>query len=141
MLRPLLTGLAMSALIAALYALWCFFVLRQLGSGADARDVFLLVGIMLSAMGFFAEFIGFRLNCRAREDTAEIDERYRRFDESARAKALRLNAHIHRQIGCTGTTDTAMAGSATGAKVIPFPAIGRGTRPHRPLCLRPVAAD
>ena len=60
----------MSALIGALYALWCFFVPRQWGPGADAWDVLLLVGIMLSAMGFFAEFVASDLNRCLRERMA-----------------------------------------------------------------------
>jgi hypothetical protein len=48
---------------------------------------------------------------------------------------------MHEQIGGTGTTDATMAGSAIVAKVIPFPESRRGSRPRRPLCLRPVAAD
>jgi hypothetical protein len=41
--------------------------------GADAWNVLLLVGIMLSAMGFFAEFVASNLNRRLRERMAEID--------------------------------------------------------------------
>ncbi len=64
MLRSLLAGLAMSALTAALYALWCFFVPWQWGLGADAWDVLLLVGILLSAASFFAVFEAWRISRR-----------------------------------------------------------------------------
>lgn len=141
MLRPVLAGLAMSALTTALYALWCFFVPRQWGLGADAWDVLLLVGVMLSAMGFFAAFEVSNLDRRLHERMAEIDDRNRRCSESARANALRLNAYVHEEVGCTDTTDAVVAGSAIGAQVIPFPASGRGTRPHRASCLRPLAAN
>ena len=55
------------------------------------------------------------------EVSAEIDERSRRFDESIRARALRLNGYPLAPVGCVITTDAAMAASET-AKVIPFPA-------------------
>ena len=49
---------------------------------------------MLSATGFFGEFVAAaRLNRRLLEASAEIDQRKRRFNESARARALRLNAY------------------------------------------------
>jgi hypothetical protein len=105
MLRPLLAGLTMSALTAVLYALWCFFVPRQWGLGADAWDVLLLVGIMLSAMGFFAGFIASASSRRLREDIAEIDERNRRPGEIARETANRLNALALAPVCCKTTTD------------------------------------
>jgi hypothetical protein len=61
--------------------------------GDDTWDVLVLIGVMLSASGFFTEFLGSRLNRRAREDVVEIDKRSRRFEESTRARALRLNAY------------------------------------------------
>ena len=111
MLRSLLAGLAMSALTAALYALWCLFVPRQWGLGADGWDVLLLVGVMLSAMGFFAGFICSRLDCRAQEDTAAIDERNRRLDEMAREKASRLNAYALASVDCATAADSGRGAS------------------------------
>jgi hypothetical protein len=68
MLRSLLAGLAMSALTAALYALRSFLVPRQWGLGADAWDVLLLVGILLSAASFFAVFEAWRISRRLVDD-------------------------------------------------------------------------
>jgi hypothetical protein len=81
--------------------------------------VLVLVGIMLSVSGFFAEFFGSRLNRRLSEDMPKIDERYRRFDESIRARALRLNSYALAPLGCTAATNADMN---RVAKVIPFPA-------------------
>lgn len=73
--------------------------------GDDARDLLVLVGLMLSATGFFVELVASRLNRRLREAMAVTDERSRRFDESARARALRLNAHVLAPPGCTTARD------------------------------------
>ena len=88
--------------------------------GDDAWDLLVLVGIMLSVSGFLAEFLGARVSRRLREDMAEIDERSRRFDESIRARALRLNAYALAQFDCTAATNAAKVVSET-AKVISFP--------------------
>ena len=56
-----------------------------------AAGFMITCSIMLSVSGFFAEFLGSRLNRGLREASAEIDARNRRFDESVRARALLLN--------------------------------------------------
>jgi hypothetical protein len=60
--------------------------------GDDAFDLLVVVGIMVSATTFFVKSLGSNLGRRLREADAEIDERSRRFEEDARAKALQLNA-------------------------------------------------
>jgi hypothetical protein len=86
--------------------------------GDGAWNLLPLVGIMLSAGGFFAEVLGSRLNRRLREASIEMDERNRRFDESVRARALPLNAYALPPLGCMTASDaTAMIASQT-AKVI-----------------------
>ena len=93
MRQDFFSGLTLAAITGALYALGMYFGPVSWSPGDDAWDLLVLVGIMLSVSGFFAEFLGSRLNRRLREASAEIDERSRRFDESIRARALRLNAY------------------------------------------------
>jgi hypothetical protein len=93
MLRDVFSGLTLAAITGALYALVMYFCPVSWNLGDDAWNLLVLVGIMLSVSGFFAEFLGSRLNRRLREDMAEIDERSRRFDESIRTRALRLNEY------------------------------------------------
>jgi hypothetical protein len=121
MLRDIFSGLTLAAVTGALYALGNVFGPLNWKLGDDAFGLLVLVGIMLSVIGFFAEFIGSALNRRMREASAEIDERSRQFDESARASALRLNAYALAGPDCMAATDPAMVASEA-AKVIPFPA-------------------
>ena len=81
---------------------------------------------MLSATGFFGEFVAAaRLNRRLRKASAEIDQRKRRFNESARARALRLNAYALASLDGTTATHSAMVAPEM-AKVTP--AFGFGFR-------------
>jgi hypothetical protein len=77
---------------------------------------------MLSVSGFFAEFLGSWLTRRLREGSAEIDERNRRFDESIRARALRLNAYAAAPLGCMGQCrhDQSSEGDPLAGEVQPF---------------------
>ena len=100
-------------------ALGMYFGSVSWSPGDDAWDLLVLVGIMLSVSGFFAEVLGSRLNRGLREASAEIDQRNRRFDESARARAVRLNAPAFASLGRTAT-DADMVACET-AKVISFP--------------------
>ena len=93
MLRDFPSGLTLAAVTGTLYALKMYLALLHWNFGDDACDLLVLVGIMLSATGFFGVFVAAaRLNRRLLEASAEIDQRKRRFNESARARALRLNA-------------------------------------------------
>jgi hypothetical protein len=122
MLRDVLSGLFVAAATAVLFALVMHFGPVSCNFGDDAWNLLVLVGIVMSAGGLFAEVLGSRLNRGLREASAEIDERSRLFDESIRARALRLNAYALAPLGCTMATDaTAIVASQT-AKVIPFPA-------------------
>ena len=121
MWQDFLSGLTLAAITGPLYALGMYFGSVIWRPGDDAWDLLVLVGIMLSVSGFFAEFLGSRLSRGLCEVSAEIDERSWRFDESIRARALRLNGYPLAPVGCVITTDAAMAASET-AKVIPLPA-------------------
>jgi hypothetical protein len=62
MLRDVFSGVTLAAVTGALYALGMFFGPANWNSGDGAWDLLVLVGIMLSASGFFAELLGSRLN-------------------------------------------------------------------------------
>ena len=120
MLRDILSGLFVAAATGVLVALVMHFGQVSWNFGDDTWNMLVLVGIMLSASGFFAEVLGSRLSRGLRKASAEIDERSRRFEESIRARALRLNTYALAPLRCVITTDAAMAASET-AKVIPLP--------------------
>jgi hypothetical protein len=126
MLRDFPSGLTLAAVTGTLYALKMYLALLHWNFGDDACDLLVLVGIMLSATGFFGEFVAAaRLNRRLREASAEIDQRKRRFNESARARALRLNAYALASLDGTTATHSAMVAPEM-AKVTP--AFGFGFR-------------
>lgn len=57
MLRGVLSGLTLAAVTAAPYALGMQFGPLTWTLGGDGFDLLLVVGVMLSATGFFAEFL------------------------------------------------------------------------------------
>jgi hypothetical protein len=118
MLRDVFSGLTLAAVTGALYALGMYFGPVNWTFGDDTWDMLVLIGIMLSVSGFFAEFLGSRLSRRLREASIEIYESSGRFDESSRARALRLNAYARAPLGCTAAANSDMKRMA---KVIPFP--------------------
>jgi hypothetical protein len=122
MLRDFFSAVILAGVTGALYPLVMYLVPLHWNLGDDARDLLVLVVLMLSATGFFVEFVASRLNRQLR---AVTDECSRRFDESARARALRLNAHVLAPLGCTTATDEA---ASETTKVIPFPARRRHLR-------------
>ena len=62
------SGLTLAAVTGTLYALKMYLALLHWNFGDDACDLLVLVGIMLSATGFFGEFVAAaRLNRRSRE--------------------------------------------------------------------------
>jgi hypothetical protein len=119
MLRDFFYAVILAGVTGALYPLAMYLVPLHWNLGDDARDLLVLVVLMLSATGFFVEFVASRLNRRLRETMAVTDECSRRFDESARARALRLNAYAFAPLRCTAATD---ADLNKVAKVISFPA-------------------
>ena len=126
MLRDFPSGLTLAAVTGTLYALKMYLALLHWNFGDDACGLLVLVGIMLSATGFFGEFVAAaRLNRRLLEASAEIDQRKRRFNESARARALRLNAYALASLDGTTATHSAMVAPEM-AKVTP--AFGFGFR-------------
>ena len=125
MLRDFFSAVILAGVTGALYPLVRCLVPLHWNLGDDARDLLVLVVLMLSATGFFVQFVASRLNRRLREAMAVTDECSRRFDESARARALRLNAHVLAPLGCTTATDEA---ASETTKVIPFPATRRHLR-------------
>ena len=65
MLRDFPSGLTLAAVTGTLYALKMYLALLHWNFGDDACDLLVLVGIMLSATGFFGEFVAAaRLNPR-----------------------------------------------------------------------------
>jgi hypothetical protein len=131
MLRDFVSALILAAVTGALYVLGMYLGPLHWKLGDDAWDLLVLVGLMLSAVAFFAEFIGSRLSRRLREDMAATDERYRRLKDATRERASRLNTYAPAPVGCTTATDTAIVAAETD-KVIPFPA-------RRGHLLRPIA--
>jgi multisubunit Na+/H+ antiporter MnhB subunit len=67
MLRGVLSGLVVAAVTGVLFALVMYFCPVSWNLGDDAWNLLVLVGIMLSGSGFFAEFLGSRLNRGLRE--------------------------------------------------------------------------
>ena len=57
MLRDFPSGLTLAAVTGTLYALKMYLALLHWNFGDDACDLLVLVGIMLSATGFFGEFV------------------------------------------------------------------------------------
>ena len=108
MLRDVLYGLVVAAVIGVLFALVMYFRPVNWNPGDDARDPLVLVGIMLSATGFFVEFVASRLDRRLRQDMSKIDERNRLFEEASRARAHRLNAYAIARRDSIRAPDTAV---------------------------------
>lgn len=91
MLRDTGCGLLLATVTGVLYGVMLQFGPLQWGLGEDARDLLVLVGMMLSGAGFVAEFIGSRLSRRLRAGLREIDQRRCREDILLRDRAMRLN--------------------------------------------------
>ena len=62
MWQDFLSGLTLTAITGPLYTLGMYFGSVIWRPGDDAWDLLVLLGIMLSASGFFAEFFGSRLS-------------------------------------------------------------------------------
>ncbi|MGZ8335999.1 MAG: hypothetical protein ACXWU1_04995 [Allosphingosinicella sp.] len=93
MLRDFGSALILAAVTGALYALGMYLGPLHWNLGDDARDLLVLVGLMLSATGFFVEFLASRLSRRLHQGMRVMDNRSRRLDDIARERANRLNAH------------------------------------------------
>jgi hypothetical protein len=133
MLRDFGSALILAAVTGALYALGMYLGPLHWNLGDDARDVLVLVGIMLSATGFFVEFSASRLSRRLHQGMKVMDDRSRRLDDIARERASRLNAHASAPVGCE--TATVGSGGASGSmtNVIPFPdRLTQGSARRRP---------
>lgn len=91
MLRDVLSGLTLAAVTGVLYAIWMQFGPLTWKLGGAGFDLLLVVGVMLSAMAFFVDVLGARLDQRLHTEMAKADERNRLFDEVRSARALRLN--------------------------------------------------
>ncbi len=61
MLRDVFSGLTLAALTVALYALGMYFGPLNWKLGDDAFELLVHVGMMLSVIGFSAEFLGSRV--------------------------------------------------------------------------------
>ena len=93
MLRDFGSALILAAVTGALYALGMYLGPLHWNLGDDARDLLVLVGLMLSATGFFVEFLASRLSRRLHQGMRVMDNRSRRLDDIARERVNRLNAH------------------------------------------------
>ncbi|MGZ8360710.1 MAG: hypothetical protein ACXWUX_09340 [Allosphingosinicella sp.] len=121
MLRDFGSALILAAVTGALYALGMYLGPLHWNLGDDARDLLVLVGLMLSATGFFVEFLASRLSRRLHQGMRVMDNRSRRLDDIARERANRLNAHASAPVGCETATVGSEGASGSMTNVIPFP--------------------
>lgn len=127
MLRDVLSGLALAAVTGVLYAIWMQFGPLTWKLGGAGFDLLLVVGVMLSAMAFFVEVIGARLDQHLHTEMAKADERNRLFDAVRSVRALRLNADAVERRDLTAAPNTAVREPETADR-LPFP----GRREHVP---------
>ena len=62
MLRDFFSAVILAGVTGALYALGMYLGPLHRNLGNDARDLLVLVGLMLSATGFFVEFVAFAID-------------------------------------------------------------------------------
>jgi hypothetical protein len=138
MLRDFRCALILSALTGTLYALGIYLSPLRPNVGDGAWNLLVLLGIVLSVIGFVVEFVASRLSRRLREGGPAFDDR---LDAIAREKAMRLNACLPTSADCSSSSDGSVGASASTAQVLPFPALAQRTRLRRSPCLPPAAAD
>lgn len=120
MLRDVITGLIWAGLAFA-YFVVAMYLSPPLGRFAgEAWDLLLILGSGLAAIVFLHFFMDARDDRRLRAYQAKMDEQDRRARETAREKALRLNAYVPAPAGCETTAGS--VASAPKAQIIPFPA-------------------
>ena len=79
----------------------------------------MLVGLILSVMAFFVEFVALRLSLWLHQGMRVMDDRSRRLDDIARERASRLNAHASAPVGCETATVGSGGASNSMMNVIP----------------------
>lgn len=120
MLRDVLSGLTLAAVTGALYAIWMQFGPLTWKLGGAGFDLLLVVGVMLSAMAFFVEVLGARLDQRLHKEMAKADERNHLFNAVRSARALRLNADAVERRDLTASSGSAVR-DPEKVEGLPFP--------------------